>query len=313
MKVLSWYNQYSMDKPLLSIIIISYNTKQITLDCLNSIYKETDAQKLPFEIILLDNASTDGSAKALKEFSKKQKNIAFLEEKVNLGFGKGNNKAVKHAKGDYILLLNSDIVVLEKAIEKLFNYYVQNKEKIQFLGGKLLNKNLTPQPSAAPFYTLPVAFAALFLRGDYWGATRSSPNQAQKVGWVSGACILTTKSHYRAINGFDEDIFMYMEEVDLLYRAKKQGFSTYFYPESRFVHLGSASSASSNKRTAPILQVYRGFLYFYHKHGSPVGLFLIKIMLKLKALIGIVIGRILKNNYLITTYEEAYKLVTLDR
>lgn len=172
---------------------------------------------------------------------------------------------------------------------------------------------MTPQPSAAPFYTLPVVFLALFMRGDYWGATRNSPSKTTETGWVSGACILVRKDYYEALKGFDERIFMYMEEVDLLYRAKKHGYRTWFYPDARFIHLGSASSASSVKRTSPILQIYKGLMYFYDKHYGPGAVFLLKLMLKLKAVIGIVIGRIFKNNYLTTTYEEAYKLVTLDR
>jgi GT2 family glycosyltransferase len=301
-----------MPKPLLSIIIVSFNTKQLTLDCLNSIYAQTDDKKILFETVILDNASTDGSLGALQAFAKDHPSTMVIEKKQNTGFGKGNNEAVKHASGKYLLLLNTDIVVLDHDIEKLFDFYRKNEEKVQFLGGKLLNKDLSPQPSAAPFYTLPVVFLALFMRGDYWGATRSSPAKTTETGWVSGACVLTTKDYYQALNGFDEHIFMYMDEVDLLYRAKKQGWRTYFYPEARFIHLGSASSASSNKRTAPILQVYRGFLFFYKKHYGAGALFLLKIMLKLKAVIGIVIGRIFKNNYLITTYEEAFKLVKMD-
>lgn len=301
-----------MKNPELSIIIISYNTKQLTVDCINSIYTQTDVNNVNFEIILLDNASTDGTIEAIKKIQNQHENLLLIDKSENIGFGKGNNEAVKQASGKYILLLNTDIVVLDHAVEKLFEFYKKNEEKVQFLGGKLLNKDLSPQPSAAPFYTLPIVFAALFLRGDYWGVTRNSPTKVTETGWVSGACILTKKDLYEALNGFDSQIFMYMEEVDLLYRAKKHGFRTFFCPEARFIHLGSASSASSNKRTAPILQVYKGFLYFYHKHYGPVALFSLKCMLKLKAVIGIVIGRIFKNNYLITTYEEALKLVSMD-
>ncbi len=299
-----------MNKPILSIIILSYNTKQITLDCLHSIFKETEIKKLSFEVIVVDNASTDGSVEAIKGVQNSNPTINLIENKENIGFGKANNQAVKAAHGTYILLLNSDIVVLDHAIEKLFTFYQKNEEKVHFLGGKLLNKDLTPQTSAAPFYTLPVAFAALLLKGDYWGATRSSPSTFTKTGWISGACILTKKEYYLRLDGFDEEIFMYMDEVDLLYRGKKLGYSTYFYPEATFIHLGSASSA---KRTYPILQVYRGFLYFYKKHYSRSSLFLLKCMLKLKAAIGITIGKVTHNTYLVTTYEQAKKLVDMDR
>jgi GT2 family glycosyltransferase len=153
-------------------------------------------------------------------------------------------------------------------------------------------------------------FAALFLRGDYWGLTRSSPTTTTETDWVSGACIITKKKYYESLSGFDEKIFMYMDEIDLLYRAKKKGYRVFFYPEARFTHLGSASSGN---RTYPILQVYRGFLYFYKKHHSAVAMFFLKGMLQLKSLIAIAIGKLTNNSYLVSTYEEATKLVSMDR
>ena len=164
---------------------------------------------------------------------------------------------------------------------------------------------MTPQASSAPFYTLPVVFAALFLKGDHWGASRSSPDKTIKTDWVSGACIMTKKEYFDKIHGFDEGIFMYMDEVDLLYRAQKAGFNTYFYPHAHFIHLGSASS---NGKTFPILQVYKGFLYFYKKHYSRTSLILLKIMLQLKALIALMAGYVINSDYLKKTYAEAFKL-----
>ena len=111
---------------------------------------------------------------------------------------------------------------------------------------------------------------------------------------------------YERLGGFDKDIFMYMEEVDLLYRAKKLGLNTFFYPKSQIIHLGSASS---NGKTFPILQVYKGFLFFYKKHYSKFELFILRLILKLKAIIAYLIGKIKGNRYLIETYEEAFKLV----
>lgn len=301
----------------LSIVIISYNTAKITKHCLDSIYKSisTPKQRDPAtmvgmtkstEIIVVDNASTDGSLNMLREYKKNLNNFILIESRENLGFARANNLGVGHAHGNYILFLNSDIIVLDDAIDKLFDKYTENSNKIHFLGGKLFNKNMTPQPSSGPFYSLPVIFAALFLKGDYYGLTRYSPNKIKEVDWVSGACILTKKEYFEKIGGFDEKIFMYMDEIDLLYRAKKSGFKVYFYPDARFIHLGSASS---NGRTYPIIQVYNGFNYFYKKHHSAFSLKLLKFMLKLKAVISISIGKITKNNYLTETYEKAYKLV----
>jgi len=291
----------------LSIVIVSYNTKKITQDCLDSINRSLTGTKIRYEIILIDNDSHDGSQELLITMSKDNKNhLIYRQSGENLGFGQGNNFGVKTAQGKYVLLLNSDTIVLNQSIEKLYNFYVKNEKQIHFLGPKLLNIDLTPQTSVCRFFTLPVAFATLLLKGDYWGLTRSSPNKFKRVDWITGACILTKKEIYERLGGFDKNIFMYMEEVDLLYRAKKLGLNTYFYPKSQIIHLGSASS---NGRTYPILQVFQGFLFFYKKHYSIFHIFLLRIILKFKALIAYLIGKIKGDRYLIKTYEQAFKLV----
>jgi GT2 family glycosyltransferase len=301
-----------MNKFDLSIIIISYNTEKITIDCLKSIIESLKNSSLKYEIIVVDNASKDNSVSSVKKLKSEIKNrnlkINLIENKENIGFGPANNQAAKIAKSDYLLFINSDTIVLNASIEKLYNFYKQNEKLFNFLGGKLLNKDGTSQPSCGPMYTLPMIFAHLFLRGDYWGITRYSPNKTKEVDWISGACILTKKEYFEKLGGFDEKIFMYMEEIDLFYRAKKRGFKVFFYPEAQFIHLGSRSSGG---RTYPIIQVYHGLIYFYKKHYPRLSIFLLKIMLKLKALVAITIGKITKNNYLIKTYEEAYQIAKM--
>jgi len=292
----------------LSIIIISYNTYKITKNCLESIFKSLKNNHINYEILVVDNASSDDSLSMLKNIKYNDSNIRIIENKANIGFARANNQAVQLTKGEYILFLNSDTVVINDAINKLFDFYKKNEKTINFLGGKLLNADLTPQPSCGPFYSLPVIFAALFLRGDYWGLTRSSPCRLKEVDWVSGACILTKKSIFEKLGGFDEKIFMYMDEIDFLYRAKKCDFRVFFYPEAKFIHLGSASSG---KRTFPILQVYSGFLYFYKKHHGALANKVLKFVLKLKAIIALTVGRITGNKYLDETYEKAYQMVKM--
>ncbi len=294
-------------KPELSIIIISYNTKEVTRNCIESIYKSQP--NTSFEIIVIDNTSKDGSVSMIKELQKKHSNIVLIENTENTGFAKANNQGVRHALGEYILLLNSDTIILENAISVLLDYYKKNQDTIQFIGPKLLNHDLSPQPSCGPFYTLPVVFAALFLKGDYWGLTRSSPNSPKEVDWVSGACILTNKKNYNEVQGFDEKIFMYMDEIDLLYRAKKRGYQVFFYPASKIIHLGSVSSGG---KSYPVQQVYRGFLYFYRKHYPGWQVNVLQYILKIKALIAWGIGLIKDDPYLINTYEKAYKIASMD-
>lgn len=295
-------------KPILSIIIITYNTLQITKNCLESVYASLENSPYPFEVIVVDNVSTDGSIDMLKRYEKQYSNFTLIQNRENVGFARANNQAVKQAKGEYLLLLNSDTVVINRAIEQLLEYTIQNKDTAHFVGGKLLNEDQSPQASCGPFYTLPVIFAALFLRGDYWGLTRSSPDQTTEVDWVSGACILTKKEYFNDLGGFDEKIFMYMDEIDLLYRAKQKNYRVFFCPKARFVHLGSASSGN---RTYPILQVFRGFLYFYKKHHSPLAMLFLKGMLQFKSLVAIGIGRVTNNQYLVQTYGEARKCIAM--
>lgn len=294
--------------PELSIVIISYNTKAITKNCIDSIY-ESDPS-ISFEIIVIDNTSKDGSVEMLQSLQAQYENLTLIANKENTGFAKANNQGVRSAKGTYILLLNSDTVVLDNALTQLISYYKKHEDMVHFLGAKLLNADNSPQASCGPFYTLPVIIAALFFRGDYWGLTRYSPNQPKEVDWVSGACILTRKDIYDKIQGFDENIFMYMDEIDLLYRAKKQGYHVYFYPEAHIIHLGSASSGG---KSYPVQQVYKGFLYFYRKHYPAWELNMLKYILKLKAIIALTIGKITRSEYLIKTYEKAYQIVAMDR
>jgi GT2 family glycosyltransferase len=199
---------------------------------------------------------------------------------------------------------------LNHAIEKLFAYYQKNESNVGFLGGKLLNKDLTDQPSAAHFFSLPIVFAALFFKGDYWGLTRFSPNKIKQVDWVSGAFFITKKSIFDELGGFNEDIFMYMEEVDLMYRGKKIGHPVFFYPESQIIHYGSLSSSKS--KGYPIIKIYEGLIYFYKKHYSFFHLVCLKFLLRLKAYFVILVATIFNLQDMIDTYKKALKITFED-
>lgn len=286
----------------LSVIIVSFNTKKFTEDCLASVIRSLKLTELTWEIIVVDNLSADGTRDMLANTFPSVRTI--LNE-ANVGFGRANNQGLHIAKGEYILLLNSDTVVLNDALGKLYAFAKQHPNA--FVGPKLLNLDRSPQTSCGPFFSLLVVFAALFLKGDRLGLTRWSPNRARKVDWVSGAAIMAPKRIFMNDLLFDENIFMYMEEIDLLYRAKKKGFSTYFYPRSLIVHLGSGSS--TNKRKGPVLNIYKGFLYLFMKHRSPFAVLVLRLMLKTKAMLAWLVGVVTGNTYLKETYAEAYQLV----
>ncbi len=285
----------------LTIIIPSFNTKDLLDQCLSSIDTSLKGSALTYEVIVVDNASTDGSIQLLN--TKYKRVIKILNDK-NIGYGKANNLGIQKAKGNHILLLNSDIEVLDNAIGKLYEFGADKPKA--FIGGKLLNTDKTPQSSCGPFYTLPVVAIMLFLKGDTLGITRSSPDRITYTDWVSGACLFAAKSAFLDVGLFDESIFMYMEEIDLLYRARKKGYGTFFYPDARFIHVGAASSGSKKQ---PVLNIYRGLLYFYTKHRTIIEKQVLQCLLWVKAVISVIIGRVTGNTYLVSTYEEATRLV----
>ena len=286
----------------LSVVIVSFNTKKLLDDCLTSLYKSIRGQSFDVEIIVVDNVSTDGSREML---SKKYPKVITILNAENVGFGWANNQGIRKAIGEYVLLLNSDTIIPNDAIKKLYEF--TKKHPRSFVGPKLLNMNRTAQTSCGPFFSLPVVFAALFLKGDVIGLTRWSPKKTKRVDWVSGACMMGAKKLFMDDLLFDEKIFMYMEEVDLFMRAKQKGYGTYFYAGSPIIHLGGGSSV--NKRTGPVLNIYKGLLYVYNKHCSKRAIIMLKALLCLKALVSIGIGVVTGSTYLKTTYAEALKLV----
>ncbi|GIW63034.1 MAG: hypothetical protein KatS3mg090_0860 [Patescibacteria group bacterium] len=297
----------------LSIIIISYNTAKITKDCLVSIKNSLKHSKLRVQIIVLDNNSKDNSKEVLKSLQKQFKNnleLKLVFSKENLGFSRGNNRAVSEADSDYLLFLNSDTIILNQAIDKLYRFYIKNENKYQFVGPKLYYPNKQPQPSVGKFYNLWVVFLTFYLQGNKLGLTRTSPDKITESDWLHGACFMTKKDYYNKLNGFDEQIFMYMEEVDLFYRAKQKGFKSVFYPKAKIIHLEGASSKTKIKRTFPIIQLYQGLLYFYKKHSySKASMFVLKALLRIKAELLFFIGKIINNQYLTETYGQAKKIV----
>lgn len=285
-----------------SVVIVSFNTEKLLDDCLSSLFVSLKKAKISYEVIVVDNASTDGTRDML---SKKYPQVITILNDGNVGFGRANNQGIKRAKGNYILLLNSDTVSFPSSIAALFEFAQKNPHA--FIGPKLLNADRTPQTSCGPFFTLPVVVTALFLKGDVLGITRWSPTELKKVDWVSGACIIAKRSSFLDGLLFDENMFMYMEEVDLLMRAQKKGYTVLFYPGSEIVHLGSGSS--TNRRKGPVLNIYKGLGIIYRKHYSGIEIAFLRILLIKKAIISIIIGYIVGNAYLKETYAEALRLV----
>ncbi|HCM37673.1 TPA: glycosyl transferase family 2 [Patescibacteria group bacterium] len=293
--------QSPMKKTDISIIIVSYNTRELLDRCLNSVYKGLTDSDLNFEVIVVDNASTDGSVEMLTQ---KYLQVKLIKNTTNVGFGRANNQGAEMARGKQLLFLNSDIIVLDRAIVKLSEYGKTWPQAV--IGGKLFNPDRSPQTSCGPAYSLPNIFVALFLKGDYLNLTRYSPQQIKQVDWVMGACMLMSKEMFLRVGKFDEGIFMYMEEIDFAHRAQKLGAKIYFYPDAHFIHVGAASS---HGRANPILNVFRGLIYYYNKHGSSAQKLLLRILLLLKAVSAIILFSLMGKKYDRDIYIKALVLV----
>jgi GT2 family glycosyltransferase len=288
---------------LLSIVTLNYKKHQLTLACLASLYeqfsKEFEDDEL--ELVIVDNASPDESVailtKEIKE--KKYKNVLLVPNKENSGFGKGCNIGVDQAKGTYILLLNNDTVVKDRSLLDMLTYMKEHIE-VAILGGQLRNVDGSLQASIGSFYTLPKAI--MLLAGmQRFGLLDASPKEITKVDWVKGGLLMISKHTFQELNGFDENIFMYTEDMELCYRAHKAGMKIFFYPYVNVLH----AEHGSTSKTFAIVNIYKNLLYFYKKHRSVPEYYLLKILLVKKAVLMIILGTLIRNTALVKTYKEA--------
>ena len=174
------------------------------------------------------------------------------------------------------------------------------------VGCRLLNPDGSYQPSAGPFPNLGIALVMLFLEHWLKDLVRKSFKKITEVDWVMGAALMVRRPVIEKAGLMDEGIFMYMDEVEWCYRIKKAGFKVFFYPQAEIVHLFGGSSKTG--RQEPILNIYRGLLYFYKKHYPAWQLSILKFMLKLKAGIAWFLGKIINNSYLVKTYAQTFQI-----
>jgi len=278
----------------LSIVILSYNTKDLTLACLKAIASQYEKELVEkeLEIIVVDNASVDGSPSAISNFQ-------LIRSKENLGFGGGCNLGAKSAKGKYLLFLNSDTEILDKGFLGMTKFLDDNL-KVAILGGKLENIDGSIQKSCGKFYSL-FNLLIMLLGLERFGFLRSSPSEIQKVDWVSGACLMVRRDDFERLSGFDEKMFMYVEDMEICFRAKKIGLLTYFYPNISLKH----KSLGSSNRTFAIINIYKGILHFYAKHKTYLEYLIAKSLLTLKAIILVIVGFLTFNSELRDRYRKA--------
>lgn len=286
---------------IISIIILSWNTKKLLRDCLQSIHS-SGPNPYNIEVIVVDNGSTDDSPKMVaQEFPQ----AVLIKNKKNLGFGAGNNQGMKKAKGDYFLILNSDTIIKNRASVKMAQFLDQHPE-VGVVGSKLLNQDGSSQPSHGSFPSLFITTIMLFAEHWLGHLVRYSGDQTKETDWVMGAALMVKKEAVKKAGPMDESIFMYMDETEWCYRIKKAGFKVMFYPEAKIIHLGRGSSKTGRKE--PIINIYRGLIYFYKKHYSRWQLLILRLMLKLKAGGTLFLGYLTNNQYLKETYGQAFKI-----
>lgn len=224
-----------------SVIIVSYNTCELTRDCINSVVEKTEG--LEYEIIVVDNASSDSSVKMIKTTFPQ---VRLVEEKNNWGFGKANNIGAKCAAGEYIFLLNSDTLLVNNAIRILYDFIKKNPT-VGMCGGQLVDINGNSINSYGPYPTkLREMMIALFPAAWIKYVPVSYLSTTEINNYLFGADMMINKKYYHQLNGFDTDFFMYSEDIDLSLRFKKAGYSIYFIPDARIIHLVNQSSTESD-------------------------------------------------------------------
>ncbi len=257
----------------LTISIVNYNAGEHLINCLNSLEKIKD--ELDFDVFVVDNASSDGS---IEEAKKKFPQFSYILNKKNLGFGKTHNIVLKKAKTTYLLTLNPDCEVFSETLSFLIDYMDKNPDvgvcspRVEKPDGSL------DKASHRGFPTPFASFLYYFLKNDrLYHMTNKDMNSIHEVDSVVGAFMLIRKSVLEKVGYFDEDFFLYGEDIDLCYRVKKAGFKVMYLPQIKIKHVKgissgikkhsreSSSAAESTKEMA-LNHFYETMKLFYKKH-----------------------------------------------
>ena len=269
-----------------SIIIVTYNTRQMTAECIDSICQQTSG--IDYEIILVDNASCDDS----KEFFEKDNRVRYIYSQENLGFGRANNLGAEIAQGKYLFLLNSDTLLENNAIKLFYDFLEKANHQIACCGCLLTNEKHERIHSFGSFHTLTNVlqekcwiFEKLFrLFGlcktpKYDNPKLESSLDFFEVPFVTGAALFIRKEVSDKYGLFDSDYFMYSEDMDLQYRYSKYGFKSVIIKTPQIIHLfGKSSKKGSVKKKEMNI---KGVFLYMKKHYSSVYFFFFSVLFKL--------------------------------
>ncbi len=254
----------------LSVIIVNYNVKEFVLNSISSIKKAS--KNIPVEIIVVDNASEDGSPEIIAQRFPEVKLIA---NKENLGFGKANNQALEIAKGEYILLLNPDTLLKDNTLAEMIKF-METHSDAGLATCKVLNPDGTLQLACRRSFPRPwVSFtkisglSSLFPKSKLfakYNLTYLDENETYTVDAVSGSFMFLRKKAIDDVGGFDPDFFMYGEDLDLCYRIKEKGWKVYYYPGTEIIHYKGESAKRSSIDETKVF--YNAMTLFVEKHFS---------------------------------------------
>jgi GT2 family glycosyltransferase len=264
----------------LSVIVVSFNTRDVLRRCLTAL--ETDREQGGLEILVIDNGSRDGSADMVAhDFP----HVQLVRAATNLGFAGANNVLFARARGQYLVLLNSDAFLRPGALKAAVDR-MDAEPATGLAGARLISDEGDWQPSARQFPSVLNDFLSLsglanrFKTSRFWGRadrTWADPLQAADVDWVPGAFSIIRASALRKIGAFDSSFFLYYEEVDLCRRIKAAGYKVRYWPEVVVVHVGGESSKSmenavrsSSGDQLTLWRLRSAFLYYRKHHGSVV-------------------------------------------
>lgn len=262
-----------MEKIQVSIVIINYNTRKMTQECISSVIEKT--KEISYEIILVDNRSTDDS----REFFEKDSRIRYIYSFENLGFGRANNVGMLLANGEYIFLLNSDTLLVNNAIKMLYEYAENHKETKMFLGGWLLDGNMKHIHSFADITTMKSllksawsSYTNLFKKDKSFQSVENyeRAENAMEVGYVTGADMFYHRSVFEKYGGFDYHFFMYYEESDWQWRMKQYGIKSIVIKGPEIIHLcGQRKGHQQKARSIGVkLMNLESLKYYLKKHYS---------------------------------------------
>lgn len=274
-----------------SIISVSYNTKDLLLKCLESIRKYVRGVR--YEVIVIDNNSSDGTAEELKNI-----HFQLIENKENRGFGAANNQGINIAKGRYILFLNPDTELREDSISKMISWMDANP-RVGISSCALVNPDGSIQPTGGFFPNIGRVFMWSTLIDDIPLASNifgsyhpkaSFYEKERELDWVTGAFFMIRREVLREVGVFDEDFFLYVEEVELCFRAKMEGWNVTYIPKTRVLHRKGASGTTEGM----ITREFQGLKIFYHKHYGVIERLLLKVFLLYGCLVRIILFVIIK-------------------